>query len=101
MIKGRNSHAESCACPHRPDRNSLNDDATRPDYRLTVTDPNTYTEPIEVGRHREWRPEIELSPYNCQKDQGFGQELEMLLRQGLTIYNRITILLSHGQNTHI
>lgn len=59
---------------HLLERYTLSDDASRLDYRLTVTDPNTFTKPFEVGRYWEWRPEIELGAYKCDKDQGFRQQ---------------------------
>jgi len=46
-------------------------DGKRLNYRLRVTDPNTFTESIEVGRYWEWRPEIQVGAYDCQQDQGF------------------------------
>ena len=44
-------------------------DGSRLDYRLTITDPETFTEPFEVSRHWIWRPEIAVSPYLCAEDQ--------------------------------
>ena len=44
-------------------------DGSRLDYRLTVTDPETFTEPFEVERFWVWRPEIAVSPYDCGEEQ--------------------------------
>lgn len=44
-------------------------DGGRLDYRLTITDPETFTQPFEVERHWIWRPEIAISPYACGQDQ--------------------------------
>ncbi|MCY3732459.1 MAG: hypothetical protein OXF98_14070, partial [Rhodospirillaceae bacterium] len=40
-------------------------DGSRLDYRLTITDPGTMTEPLEVERFWIWRPEIAVSRYDC------------------------------------
>ena len=44
-------------------------DGNRLDYRVTITDPETYTQPFEVERHWIWRPEIAVRPYACGQDQ--------------------------------
>ena len=49
------------------------DDGMRLDYRLRIEDPNTFTEVIETGRNWEWRPEIQVRPYECHQDQQPGQ----------------------------
>ena len=41
------------------------EDGARLDYQLMVTDPSTFTEPVELGKHWIWRPEIEVEPYEC------------------------------------
>jgi hypothetical protein len=42
-----------------------NDDYTRLDYRITVTDPVYFTEPFELTRYFVWKPEMSVVPYNC------------------------------------
>lgn len=44
-------------------------DGSRLDYRLTITDPGTMTEPLEVERFWIWRPEIAVSRYDCGQSQ--------------------------------
>lgn len=51
------------------ERFTPNNDGSRLDYRLTVTDPNTFTEPFEVGRYWIWRPEMQVRAYDCEQDQ--------------------------------
>jgi hypothetical protein len=46
-------------------------DGKRLDYRLRVSDPQTFTEPLDVERYWEWRPEIQVGAYACDQDQGF------------------------------
>ena len=43
-------------------------DGSRLDYTMRVTDPETFTEPVEL--HRAWvnRPGEQVKPYNCQPD---------------------------------
>jgi hypothetical protein len=40
-------------------------DGSRLDYELTVTDPETFTEPVTVRTYWIWVPGIELLPFNC------------------------------------
>lgn len=40
-------------------------DGSRLDYHLTVTDPATFTEPVERDIYWIWIPEAELLPYEC------------------------------------
>ena len=40
------------------------------DYELIVTDPATFTEPVELGKHWIWRPEIDRRPYECTVEGG-------------------------------
>jgi hypothetical protein len=49
------------------------EDGSRLSYRLRVEDPITFTEPFEVGRHWDWRPEIPVADYECQQDQELQQ----------------------------
>jgi hypothetical protein len=47
------------------ERFTLSDDEDRLDYAVTVTDPQTFTEPFGLSRYWIWRPEMELRPYEC------------------------------------
>ena len=48
------------------ERFSLNDDQDRLEYQLTVTDPITFTRPVEWTRYWIWRPEITVKPWDCE-----------------------------------
>lgn len=43
-------------------------DGSRLDYRLTVTDSATFTEPVEVGKYWVWSPGVEVEPFDCIVD---------------------------------
>ena len=43
----------------------LNEAEDRLNYRLFVTDPETFTEPLEFTRYWAWRPDLRVEPYNC------------------------------------
>lgn len=44
----------------------MSDDETRLDWSATVVDSETFTEPIALSMvHFEWRPEVQIRPYNC------------------------------------
>ena len=43
----------------------LREGGARLDYLLIVTDPATFTEPVELEKHWIWRPEIDRQPYEC------------------------------------
>jgi hypothetical protein len=47
------------------ERFTPNQDYTRLDYSVTVTDPVYFTEPFELSRYFVWRPEMSVVPYNC------------------------------------
>jgi hypothetical protein len=47
------------------ERFTPNDDYTRLDYTVTVTDPVYFTEPFTLSRYFVWRPEMSVVPYNC------------------------------------
>ena len=49
------------------ERFTLNATENRLDYRLTVNDPETFTEELEFTRYWTWRPEIRVEPFNCQE----------------------------------
>jgi hypothetical protein len=51
------------------ERFTPSEDGKRLDYTLQVTDPQTFTEPFTVERYWIWRPEIVVSPYDCDRDQ--------------------------------
>ena len=40
-------------------------DGSRLYYKLTVTDPAIFTEPVEQEKYWLWRPQEEVQPYNC------------------------------------
>lgn len=40
-------------------------DGSRLDYRMTVTDPLTFTEPVVLQKFWIWLPEAEVRPYKC------------------------------------
>jgi len=40
-------------------------DGTRLNYTMTITDPATFTEPLELKRSWVWRPGETVKPYNC------------------------------------
>jgi len=42
-------------------------DGPRLAYRMTVTDPATFTEPLELTRSWVWRPGETVKPYNCKE----------------------------------
>lgn len=48
------------------ERFNLNEKDDRLDYRLTVSDPATFTKEIEFARYWSWRPEIRVEPFGCQ-----------------------------------
>jgi len=47
------------------ERFTPNADYTRLDYRLTVDDPEYFTEPFELTRYFVWKPENSVHPYEC------------------------------------
>ena len=51
------------------ERFTLSEDGGRLDYVLTISDPNTFSEPFETRRHWYWRPEIVVGEYRCEEDQ--------------------------------
>jgi hypothetical protein len=42
-------------------------DGTRLNYTLTITDPQTFSQPVELTRSWVWRPGETVKPYNCVK----------------------------------
>ncbi len=47
------------------ERFELSQDEARLDYRLTVTDPATFTEPVSLDRYWLWRPGETIKPFEC------------------------------------
>lgn len=43
----------------------LNDDRTRLNYEITVTDPVTFSEPVTLDGYWAWAPGQEIKPFNC------------------------------------
>ena len=50
------------------ERFTPSDDGARLDYHVTVTDPATFTEPVEIGKHWIWSPGVEVEPFECVAD---------------------------------
>lgn len=50
------------------ERFELSDDESRLNYRITVSDPVTFSEPFDLGRYFVWRPELVVNPYDCRVD---------------------------------
>lgn len=42
-----------------------NEDYSRLDYRITITDPVYYSEPFELTRYFIWRPDMRVHPFEC------------------------------------
>lgn len=40
-------------------------DGNRLDYTMTVTDPDTFTQPVRLGKYWTWRPEAQVQPFDC------------------------------------
>ena len=51
------------------ERYTPSEDGNRLNYTLRVTDAETFTESFEVERFWDWRPEIIVAPYDCDRDQ--------------------------------
>ena len=47
------------------ERFSLSDDGASLDYTITVTDPQTFTEPVTMSKQWVWRPGETVKPYEC------------------------------------
>jgi hypothetical protein len=47
------------------ERFTPNADYTRLDYRITVTDPVSFTQSFDLTRYFVWKPEMTVAPYNC------------------------------------
>ena len=57
---------------HLRERFTPSDDGSRLDYALQITDPETFTEVLSVERYWDWRPEITLGAYDCDRDQSLS-----------------------------
>ena len=64
------SHSSSI---HLLERFTPTSERSRLDYRLTITDPKTFTEPFERERYWIWRPEIVVGSYACGEEQQFRE----------------------------
>jgi hypothetical protein len=51
------------------ERFELSSDESRLDYRITVTDPETFTASFDLTRYFVWRPELAVNPYDCVVEQ--------------------------------
>jgi hypothetical protein len=49
------------------ERFTVNDDGSRLEYTMTVTDSVTFTAPVTLRKAWEWRPGEELRPYECRQ----------------------------------
>jgi hypothetical protein len=49
------------------ERISPSDDGSRLDYRMTITDPTTFTAPVALERHWIYVPGTQVMPYRCQQ----------------------------------
>jgi hypothetical protein len=47
------------------ERFSPSADGSRLDYEMTVTDPATFTKPVELSKHWIWLPEVRLQRFGC------------------------------------
>ena len=44
---------------------TVSEDEERLDYRISITDPATFTETFELARYLVWRPDLVVNPYDC------------------------------------
>ena len=42
-------------------------DGSRLDYELTITDPETFQDSVELERYWWWYPELKINPYDCEQ----------------------------------
>ena len=49
------------------ERISPSDDGSRLDYRMTITDPTTFTAPVVLEKHWIYVPGTQVMPYRCQQ----------------------------------
>jgi hypothetical protein len=48
------------------ERFTLAEDGSRLDYRMTVTDSSTFTEPVDLEKYWLWLPGVTVEPYECR-----------------------------------
>jgi len=48
------------------ERFTLSEDGSRLDYRMTVTDPNMFTAPVDLEKYWLWIPGVTVEPYECR-----------------------------------
>ena len=53
----------------------MSEDESRLDYRVTITDPITFTQPFDLTRFWVWRPEIALASWDCGEPQDLASAL--------------------------
>ena len=51
------------------ERFDMNEAGDRLNYRLTITDPEIFTETLNFGRYWVWQPDIRIQPYDCGNQQ--------------------------------
>ena len=49
------------------ERFAVNDDGSRLEYTITVTDPTAFTAPVTLRKAWEWRPGEAVRPYECRR----------------------------------
>ena len=49
------------------ERFTVDEAQDRLDYQITITDPVTFTRPVEMTRYWIWRPEIVVKPWDCEE----------------------------------
>jgi hypothetical protein len=49
------------------ERFSPSTDGSRLEYSMTVTDPATFTRPVDLGKHWIWVPSVELQRFSCRE----------------------------------
>ncbi len=52
---------------HLLERFTLSEDEDQLDYRVTITDPATFTAPFDLTRYWIWRPEVTVGRWDCQQ----------------------------------
>jgi hypothetical protein len=52
---------------HLLERFTLSESEDRLDYRVTVTDPATFSAPFDLTRYWTWRPEVTVGRWDCQQ----------------------------------
>ena len=47
------------------ERFDIADDEQRLNYRISISDPESFTETLEFSRYWVWQPDIRIQPYSC------------------------------------